>query len=316
MGASTRPEDGGSRRVATLCVLAAGVLWLAVKLSATFSTEIEVSVAYELPVGIAFAQPPRGTVTAAVEGSGWRLLAHHLAGSPPVITVDSSRIASAPDNGIAVRPAVERAFARRPLTVRRVVPERLATTTSRVASVRLPVVLRGTIDYAESFAAASEPRPSPDSVAVTGPASALRGRTAWPTDSFALTGVRDTSDLRVALAREPGIRVTPPEVSLQVESQRIAERTFVLPVLVVGATRGDSVVTVPSRVSVSAVVGLADYGAVRPSDFLVVVDVRDVDFGASPARLPAELRRVPTSALRASVRPGSVTAYRLTSGPE
>lgn len=300
-----------TRSIAILCIVAAVALWSAVKLSREYDTEVSVPVEYELPAGLTFAEAPPGSITVALDGTGWDLLGRQLRPRYRAVRIDSTQIKSAGDNGIPVLRAVERAFAGAPLNVTRAAPERISPVTSKVATRRLAVRLRSEITYAESFAGQVEPLLDPDTVSVSGPASVLARLTEWPTDSLRLANVRDTVSVRVTLADSDGVRVQPRSVSVQIAGEQVAERTLEVPVGVVGVEPADSVVVVPRTVKLRVVVGMSRFAGLRGDDFELVADVRGLDFAGDPQSVLVEVRQAPDGLHGLSLDPAVVTAYRI-----
>ena len=311
MALLTPPEpQAHTRSVAILCLVAASVLWGAVKLSRTYDTEVEVPVEYQLPAGITFAAAPPREIAVALDGTGWELLGRQLRPRGQTIFIDSTQIKSAGGNGIPVQRVVERAFANSPLRVLRAAPERLAPRTASVASRRLPVELRSDIHYAESFAGQIEPVLTPDTVLVSGPAPLLAQLDAWPTDSLRLSNVRDTLSLTLTLAELEGVHVQPRAIEIRFAGEQVAERTLSVPIQIVGAAPTDSIVALPGRVDLEVAIGMSRFASVRPTDFEVVADVSGMNFDGAPRRVLVEVAAQPSGLHGVRLSPRTITAYK------
>ena len=307
---ATRRREAKRRRAVAGSVLAALVFWGSIRLSDRYTHVETIDLEYVLPVGTTFAQDPPATVEASVTATGWDLLRETLLRGNRRIRIDSVDIRSNPDGIIELRREMGKAFRGKGLQVDAIANPRIVVRTEAIASKTVPLVLRSSIGYAVGFSAAGAPLLDFDSVLVTGPRSRVRQLESWSTDSLTLRNLRDSTSVRLAVARDGrgAFEVEPKSIRVTVGVQEYTERSLDVALEIVGYEGPDSVSVFPSVVRVTSAVGLEDYERLTPDGYRVVVEY-DASGKDIVRELPVILKEAPSYTVTTTVEPRTVEAF-------
>lgn len=274
-----------NRAIQLLCLLIALLFWLIVKLSEDYRTNFEMPIRYDLPEAQTFSKPPPRTLDVIAEGRGWSLLGYLFSKTPTLLleVPQGDRLALA---GSSLRSRAE-VYLKSGLTVIETRPEYMNLSLEAREEKLLPLVLVQDIQTASNYHLLSPPTIDPDTVVVSGPASALEPLDSWSTQRVVLQDVRENLSQWLPLEIPPNrqLRFEPDKVRLDVEVERTTEQAFFIPIKLVNAP-DDSVRIFPNQVKVSFRVGVGAFETVRESDFSVQVDMSKVNPGQQSNTIP------------------------------
>ncbi len=177
-------EDPNRGTALAVCVLLSFVLWLSLTLQEQRMVGVEFPVEVGgVPEDRALVELPPSTVTVQLRGTGLDLIG--LMFDPPSIPVQADQ---------------ERANMEEALDLPRGSEARIENITPRVIEVkteprverRLPIRSRIDVRTDEGYELIDDPTIAPDSLTIFGARSIVNDVSAWPTDSLALTNIRDT----------------------------------------------------------------------------------------------------------------------------
>ena len=291
-------------------VVAALVFWGSIRLSDRYTHTETLDLEYVLPVGSTFSQDPPATIEANVTASGWDLLRESLRRGNRRIVIDSVDIRRNPDGVIELRRELSEAFGGGDLRVDAVINPRIVVRTEAIATKAVPLVLRSSIGYAIGFSAAGEPVLDVDSVFVTGPRSLVRDLEVWRTDSLTLRNLRDSTTVKVAVARDRqgAFEIEPEATLVTVGVQEYTERSLDVAVEVLGYDGPDSVSVFPPVVRVTSAVGLDDYERLTAGGYRIAVEY-DASRTDLVRELPVVVLETPSFAVTTTVEPRKVEAF-------
>lgn len=271
---SDRNEEANSNRRTVeiaLAILFSTLLWFTFTMRETHTRTIELPVeVVNVPEEQALSQYPPETVHVQAAGEGWTLL--RLGLSSPVVPVDASQsqvqIIDAVSEFLpevqvqSVEPAVANLFKER-----------------RIARM-IPVRANATFETPAAYDLLAPPEAFPDSVEVAGAVSVVSGLTEWPTVTQTFQGVRDTFEVRMALADTLSglVERNVEDVLLRAISREFTEDTREIVVTVQGQPSTRQLVSLePSAVVVRYRVMLSQYeDARRAMDFFATVSWDDI----------------------------------------
>jgi len=118
----------------------------------------------------------------------------------------------------------------------------------------------------------------PDSVVVYAPKEKLDSLTHISTVAINRTEFRDTLRVNARLDKQAGVKCVPAEVTLTFYTDVLTEETVEnVPVIGVNLPEGKVLRTFPGRVSISIVGGVSLVRTLKPEDFIVTADYRDIE---------------------------------------
>ncbi|NPD92949.1 YbbR-like domain-containing protein [Xylanibacter muris] len=141
----------------------------------------------------------------------------------------------------------------------------------------------------------------PDSISVYAPKEKLDSINYVYTEPLNYANFRDTLIVNCNLQKQKGVKMVPDRVKIGFYTDVLTEESISdIPIVGINMPEGKTLRTFPSKVTVSFVTGVSQFRKLRPSDFRVVVDYRDI------ARHPSEkctihLKNVPHGISRAKL---------------
>ena len=292
-------------------------VWAAIRLSDDYSSIETIDLEYVLPVGATFAQEPPRQIEATVTARGWDLIRESFRGDNRRILIDSVDLKRSPDGILSIRREVANAFARERIRVDALTDTRIVVRTEKLATKRVPLVLRSDIEYSSGFSSAGQPRLSVDSVVITGPRSRIAKLEIWYTDTLKLRGVSDSMRASVGIQLDDAsvLQVSPTTTDVLVGVQQYTEAEFYVPVQIEGYRGPDSVAVFPAQVLLKCAVGLQEYNALSAQDFEVIIEFDNAEKSIL-RQLPAVVRRKPDYVSNVEVQPRLLEVFLVTKAPE
>lgn len=171
-------------------------------------------------------------------------------------------------------------------------------------SKRLPVVFQGRLRTDSTYSLLTvdvEPR----TVLVYASKRVLDTLTAAYTAPIRLGSLTDTTVIRRAFVKIPGVKYVPDRVRITAIADRMIEKTVEVPVQGVNFPATKILRTFPSKVSITFQVGMSQYRKITPESFVLVVNYADL-IGDSDNICPLSLKSVPYGVRRARINPSEV----------
>lgn len=137
-------------------------------------------------------------------------------------------------------------------------PDSISLNYTTNPGVRKPIKIRASVNAAPQYTVNGPITLSTDSVDLFS-ASVIPGKTIVETDTIDLSGLTDTTYVKVALHAPDGIKVVPSTVTLMVPVEPLISKTQTIPVTVVNTPDSLRVITFPSGVEISYTVPISIY---------------------------------------------------------
>lgn len=140
---------------------------------------------------------------------------------------------------------------------------------------------------------------SPDSVKVYASKEKLDSIQCVQTEDLNYAGFRDTLSIKCNLKKMKGVKFMPDRIGLTFYTDVLTEESVDdVPIHCINIPEGKVLRTFPSKVSVSFVAGATLIKKLRPEDFVVIVDYREIEQSPSD-KCKLYLRKVPHGVSRA-----------------
>ncbi len=153
--------------------------------------------------------------------------------------------------------------------LQRVLPENISVQYYKQHQKKVPVCLVGRITLAPQYQFTQTPVLYPDSVIIYGSKDALQTIKEVNTEQLALSDIKDSLRVSVALQDIEGIRFAHTTVTLSALAEQFTEKVFTLPIHVLGAPSGVTLRLFPPTVDVAVRVGISHFNEVTEADMQV-----------------------------------------------
>ena len=135
-------------------------------------------------------------------------------------------------------------------------------------SKKVKLIFQGTIKYGKFSGPKSKPYLTPDKVLITGPKSMLDSIQKWKTEKKNFTDLTNTVEEVLNVEAPPNNKITikPSKCKITIPVEAYTEKELSIPVNVAGSNI-NNIVTLPTHVSVSFLVGVSKYESIDSSYF-------------------------------------------------
>ena len=134
----------------------------------------------------------------------------------------------------------------------------------------VPVVVQSLVSVAPQHQLVGEPNVTPSSVQVFGSRESIEQIEYISTDSIRISDLREDVNLDVALQVPADVRVSPRSVQVAWKAETFTEKSFTLPVEVLGVPEGKRMRLFPQAVSITVRVGVSHFAHVQEADLKAV----------------------------------------------
>ncbi|MBR1469839.1 MAG: YbbR-like domain-containing protein [Prevotella sp.] len=178
-------------------------------------------------------------------------------------------------------------------------PERLDFYYNFGQSQKVPVRLNGTITPAKSYYLARTIS-SPSSVTIYADRDLLDSIKHIYTEPLKITNFEDTVVQTVNLQKIKGVKIVPEQVVITLCPDVLTEESIEVPIHAVNMPEGNILRTFPPRVKVKFVAGATLFRQIKPEQFLVEADFREL-VDKHPEKCPLYLRKIPSGVKNAQL---------------
>lgn len=299
------------RTILLVCTLISLVFWFIVKLSKDYPSDTSFGLDYRLPEEYVFTKYPPSTITANLSGRGWDLMYYHFFRKQPTLLID---LRQTPTLGLTSRDLKDRlavSFSENSITVTDVNINYLDLSLEPRMSKKVPIQLNLAITFAEEYDFKQDPTIRPDSAEISGPASIITEVFSWPTDTFQATGLKESLQERLLLqsSGNPSVVLQPIAVELDLQVEKMVEKSLFVPVIVRNAPVSDSLRIFPPSVMLTCVVGIGSYEVVQPDNFAIVADLQGIEPQSNRNIVPLLLAKQPTETRKVRFTPQSAEFF-------
>ncbi|MCF8218961.1 MAG: hypothetical protein K9I29_09230 [Bacteroidales bacterium] len=300
--------------VFAVCFLIALFLWLVIKLSNAYVSEVEYSLTYQNNTSDKIlAEASDSTIFIKVKSSGFKLLdikwfssSHEVKMSvdhtfmTPYYSENQYNYYVLPDEAIS---KVERQLGE--ITkIEDIRPDTLYLWMDEKSSKRVVVKPQLNISYRSQFQPYSDIEIEPDSVRVSGPSGIIDTLTEIHTEAFQAEEVDDDISGQLKLILPDKTESKQNTVALNIDVEEFTETSLEVPVkanIVDG--RGRSIKTFPKKVKISFWVALKDYQKISPGQFAASIDASTLDTFSTDDKVKVNASQFPSYVKNLRVTP-------------
>lgn len=173
-------------------------------------------------------------------------------------------------------------------------PQNLSVKYTTLPGKRVPVVIKG--EYAAHLQYVVNGRVGviPDSVTIYSDAITLNATNVVETEKFVMKELTDTVLTTLALKKVKDVKIVPDSVRVIIPVEPLVGQKSSIPVVITNLPENVRMVVFPSRVSVSYLLPISQYGnVIGKNEFEAVVDFNNITKGSD--KLPVHLGKVPAS---------------------
>lgn len=173
-------------------------------------------------------------------------------------------------------------------------PQNLSVKYTTLPGKRVPVAIKGEYAAHLQYVVNGRVRVIPDSVTIYSDAITLDVTNVVETDKFVLKELTDTVLTTLALKKVKDVKMVPDSVRILVPVEPLVGQKSNVPVVITNLPEKVRMVVFPSRVPVSYLLPISQYGdAIGKGEFEAVVDFNNIKKGSE--KLPVYLGKVPPS---------------------
>ncbi|MBR6339496.1 MAG: YbbR-like domain-containing protein [Alloprevotella sp.] len=289
-------------------VIIAAIFWLFTTLNEDYKEELVMPVRLEnVPENVVVTTPPPSELRVTVRDKGFQILAYRFQQAFQPIVIDwganssSGGHVSLPVSDLQKQITARLAASTQLLSV---APTQLDYYYNYGERKRLPVHLLSSVRTAgEDYAVTMTYKP--DSVTIYARRSVLDTMNSVQTSRLILSKLKENTQRVLPLQQIPGVKFVPNKVTVNVDVDRLVEKTVQVPVRFTNFPATKVLRTFPSTVNVTFRVGMKLYRKITADNFAIVVTYEDV-LAAKDGHLSLHLKSIPDGVLRPRITPSSI----------
>lgn len=289
LGRAARTRRGKNILTFGVFLVISSVLWVVLSLNEEDQVDVRMALRIEhLPDSITIVSTPPEFINVSLRARRTDLLKSTL-GRDPVLKVDWRAYKS---RGVVALSAAEiKTLARSVVggaTVLAATPDSLQLYYTESRGRRLPVVLDYKVTAGPQVALVGRPMVSPDSATLYAVGAAASGISAIATEPIRISGLNETTTMRVRLLTSGRTRAIPDSVDVTFKVEPLIVKTRRVVIEPVHVPPGIKLITFPAQVNVSYMMPASVYKHSNPQ-FRVVADYRSIDTSAPTRNMRLKL---------------------------
>ena len=285
-------------------LMLSGIFWLTITLNETYEREIKVPVqVVGIPKNVVLTSPAVDTVRVTLRDKGWMIVAYMYGHRLSTVNLSFKNYDRGSGGGIVSASDIKRLLEQQleiSTTVTAVKPDRLEFFYNNGQRKRVPVRWTGRV-IPEHLYFISQVNYMPDSVDVYASPEKLDSIRAVYTEPLNYAGFRDTLAVSCRLSHANDVKVVPERIQIEFFTDVLTEDIIDgVPVQCLNLPEGKILRTFPAKVKVHFVAGASQIKLLRPEDFIVVADYREISQNPSE-KCNLYLQSVPHGISRATL---------------
>ena len=285
-------------------LMLSGIFWLTITLNETYEREVKVPVqVVGIPKNVVLTSPAVDTIRATIRDKGWMIVGYLYGDRLPTIGLSYKNYDRGNGAGIISASDIKRLLDQQleiSTTVTSVKPDKLEFFYNNGERKRVPVRWTGRV-IPEQLYFISQVTYMPDSIDVYASPEKLDSIRVIYTEPLNYAGFRDTLTVSTRLSHSNDIKVVPERVQIEFFTDVLTEESIDgVPVQCLNIPEGKILRTFPARVKVRFVAGASQIRRLRPEDFIVVADYREISQSPSE-KCNLYLQSVPHGISRATL---------------
>lgn len=279
------------------------IFWCMITLNETYEKEVPVVLTLTgVPDNVVITDPLPDTVRLVVRDKGYVLMAYLYGDALRPMRLHFQSVSKTTDKGHVSTADLQKLAGNITYASTKIIgvkADKLDFTFNYGLSKRVPVLLDGQIKTADTYYLSNTVF-SPDSVTIFAPKHILDSIQEVYTTKIVEEEVADTIVKVVNLRRIPGVKIVPEKVKVSFYANVLTEKIINVPITAINMPEGLTLRTFPSQVPVKVVFGRHMLHAIRPENFRVVADYKEISAHPSD-RCTVMLRIVPKGILNANL---------------
>ena len=233
-------------------------LWFIVNLSRDFNVTIQVPIQVtSIPEDEIVSSDIPETASVNVSGEGWNIISVYNNPPPVLVTAQTQQVNLSEQMRNQISTFAD-------LNIVQVEPSQITIQTEKKATKRVPVVSSVQLNMREQFGLLYDPEITPDSITVSGTATALESISEWRTAEIQLDDVNSNIQQTVALEQPgTGISLDLEEVNFQAQVAEFTDTEVRVPIRTRNLPAGRAVTYNPSSITVRFDVPLDQYSEIQ-----------------------------------------------------
>lgn len=257
-----------------------GIFWLMMTLNETYEKELPVPVHLTgVPSNVVITTDLTDTVRVTVRDKGFMLISYMSGQEPKLITLNFNTYANKQTGHGQVSAADIQKLVRQQLysssVITSIKTDGLSFNFNYGERRSIAVRLTGNVTPAKNYYL-SHTQLSPEKVTVFASRSTLDSIKEIQTEYVNITNFDDTVCQTVRLKKIPGVKVVPETVKLTLLVDILTEESIDVPITTINKPANLTIRTFPNHVKVTFTVGSRQFRLIKPSDFKVVIDYREI----------------------------------------
>lgn len=252
------------------------ILWVSISLSndyyATFNIPVKL---IDFPKGYTTGTKLPAKVSVKLKGKGWKLIAATLTSESDYVVPVGKEKGKRTVN--LYNYLVENQWLSSDVEVININPDTLTFYVEKVVSKKLPVLMNLKLNYKRGYGLATGATVYPESTIVSGPEKYIRNLSFVATQKIEYDGLDSKIKKHVALAKHPGMQYSNPAVTINLDVQKIVDKTFDnILVKLNDVPRDRDVVLLPNRIDIGVRGGIDILGRLDSTQFKAHISYREV----------------------------------------
>ncbi len=296
--------------ILVICLGISVVFWIFVKFSKTYSTEITVPIQYNIPLDRAFSFSPPNNLQAKIKGDGWDLFFVSISKISPIqITVNPDLKSQTISHRDLVK-KINSNFSSKNVLIEDVNFDNILIQTDRLEKTVVPIVLKSDIHFSKGNWYGNEGiQLSQDSVTIVGPASEINHLEYWNTEILSVEDLDSDFKTKVHLETpiDKTVQLNPTIIDATIFVEEQTAKSFFIPIEYIN--NSDSIHIFPSKVKVTATIGISKFDQLKPSDYAIVIDFKKIKNNGKQNTIPVTLSRKPDYVRNIHFNPTSIEYF-------
>jgi hypothetical protein len=251
-------------------------LWASISLSNDYYTTIDVPVKIvDFPSGYSSGSSIPDKISIKVKGKGWKIIAFNIAGAQdyviPVGQLTGRRVIN------LYNYLSENQWLSSDMEVISISPDSLSFYIERISGKKVPIIPELNLKFRSGYGMASPLKMEPESTYVYGPVSFLNKLEYVTTESMDKDELENKTIKKVRIKSLPGMTYRDEFVMVNIDVQRIVEKSFdSIFVHVIDMPKDRNVVLLPNRINLSLRGGIEVLGKLDTTQFNAYINYREV----------------------------------------
>lgn len=255
--------------------------WVLQSMNEEYEMEISIPVRYkDIPVDVAFSQPPPETIIVSVKDKGNILLNYTL--GKKIAPLDVVYEQTQGKNGTLVvnQHEIESHIQKQLINTTQLQtfsPTRIEIKTSKRKEKKVPVTFNGLIIPKEGFGLAEKIAVSPATISIFSTQNILDSISGIRTKYIEVLNAKKTISRIIPLETIPGVTFSQSTISISIPIEEFTEKTLDIPVVCTGIPHNYIVRLFPPTIKVNCNIPLSKYKDLTDEDFSIRIKYEDLE---------------------------------------